>query len=89
MAAEGHSDKMSSDMDTLMEQRCGIEFLHAEKIALIDIHRHLLNVYGDQTVDVSAVRQGMVHFSNARSLPLVQIFMSMPCRLFFITAEDV
>ncbi|XP_065596389.1 high mobility group protein HMG-I/HMG-Y isoform X5 [Cyrtonyx montezumae] len=57
MAAEGHSDKMASDIEVRMKQWCVIEFLHAEKIEPIDIHRRLLNVYGDQTVDVSTVRR--------------------------------
>ena len=44
---------MASDMDAYTKQRCAIECLHAEKMAPIEIHCHLLNVYGDQTVDVS------------------------------------
>ena len=56
MAAEGQSDKMVSAMEVCMRQRCGIEFLHAEKIALTDIHQCLLNVYGDQTGDMNTVR---------------------------------
>lgn len=28
MAVEGHSDKMGSDMEARMKQRCAIEFLH-------------------------------------------------------------
>ena len=31
MAAEGQSDKMASDMEARMKQRCGFEFLHTEK----------------------------------------------------------
>ena len=57
MAAEGQSDKMMSDMEVQMKQRCVTEFLHAEKIAPTDIHQCLLNVYGDQTVKVSTVKQ--------------------------------
>jgi len=53
MAAQGQSDKMASDMKVHTKQRDEIAFQHAEKIAPIDIHQHLLNVYGDQTVDVS------------------------------------
>ena len=67
MAAEGQSDKMTSDMEVLMKQRCVIEFLHAEKIEPSDIHRHLLNVYGDQTVDVSTVRRWVARFSSGDS----------------------
>ena len=36
MAAEGQSDKMASDMEVCLKQRCGIEFLHAEKKASTD-----------------------------------------------------
>jgi len=56
MAAVGQSEKLASDMEVRMKQRCVTEFLHAQKIAPNDIHRRLLNVYGDQTVDVSTVR---------------------------------
>ena len=51
MAAEGQSDRMASDTEVQMNQRYVIEFLHVEKMAPFDIHQHLLNVYGDQTVD--------------------------------------
>ena len=50
-----------------MKQRCVIEFLHAEKIAPKDIHRRLVNVYGDQTVDVSTVRRWVARFSSGDS----------------------
>jgi len=66
MTAEGQSDKMVSDMEVCMKQRCVIEFLHAEKIAPNDIHRRLLNVYGDQT-DVSTVRRRVARFSSGDS----------------------
>jgi len=61
MIAKGQSDKMASEMEVHMKQRCVIEFLHVEKIA------HLLNVYKDQTVDVSIVRRWVVHFSSGDS----------------------
>ena len=38
MAAEGHTDKMASDVEVPMKQRGGTEFLHAEKKN--DIHWH-------------------------------------------------
>ena len=60
-------DKMASDMEVRMKQRCIIEFLHAEKIAPYDIHGRLLNVYGDQTVDVSTVRRWVACFSSGDS----------------------
>ena len=37
MAAEGQSDKLVSDTELHIGQRCGTEFLHAEKIAPSDI----------------------------------------------------
>ena len=37
MAVQGHSEQMLSDMEMVMKQRCGIEFLHVEKIAVIVI----------------------------------------------------
>ena len=53
---KGQSNKMASDMGVCMNQKCGTEFLHAEKMAPISIHHHLLNIYGDQTVDNQAAR---------------------------------
>ena len=67
MTAEGQSDKMVSDVEVHMKQRHETEFLHAEKIAPSDIHRCLLNVYRDQTVDVSTVRQWVARFSSGDS----------------------
>jgi len=67
MTAEGQSDRMASDMEVRMKQRCVIESLHAEKIAPNDIHRRLLNIYRDQTVDVSTVRQWVARFSSGGS----------------------
>ena len=57
MTAEGHSGKMTSDMEVCVKPRCVIEFSHVEKTASTDIHGHLLNVSGDQTVDVSTVQR--------------------------------
>jgi len=47
MAAEGQSDRTVSDVKVLMKKRCIIEFLHAEKMASIDIHWRLLNFYAN------------------------------------------
>ena len=55
MAVEGQCDTMASDVEVHRKQRCVAEFLHVEKFAPIDIHQLLLNVYEDQTVDVSTV----------------------------------
>ena len=43
MAAEGQTDKIASDMEMQMKQRCVIEFLRLEKIAPTDIHQQWLN----------------------------------------------
>ena len=92
MAAEGQSDTMASDMEVCMAQRCGTEFFLAEKMPLIDIHQYLPNASGDQTVDVSTVRQWVVCFSsgnsNSKLSPLTQMFMSVACRLLFIAGEN-
>jgi hypothetical protein len=41
-----------------------MEYLHAEKI---DFHERLLNIYGDQTVDVCTVRRWMVRFGSGKN----------------------
>ena len=56
MEAEGKCNKMASDTEVHMKKRHGTAFLHAEKMVPIDIHRHLLSVFGDKIVDVSTVR---------------------------------
>jgi len=61
MAAEGQSDRTVSDMEVCLKPTCATEFLHAEKN---DTHQHLLNISGDQTVDVNAVRWWVVRFSS-------------------------
>jgi len=52
----------------------------------------LLNIYGDQTVDVSTVWWWVVHFSSvgsaSRSPLLVQIFTDMTCKLLFTAGEN-
>jgi len=45
MAAEGQSDRMVSDMEVHMKQKCAIEFLHVEEMVPTDIHQYLLNIY--------------------------------------------
>jgi len=64
MAAEGHSDKMASNVEVHMKQRCVIEFLRVGKMAPTDIPWCLLNIYEDQTVNMSAVRQWVLCFSS-------------------------
>jgi len=57
MAAKAWPDKMASDMEVCMKQSCVIELFHVEKTAPTDINLRLLNISGDQIVDVSTVRQ--------------------------------
>ena len=57
MAAEGQSDTMASDMEVWVKQRCVTEFSPCRKrTAPIAIHQCVLNISGDQPVDVSTVR---------------------------------
>ena len=90
MAAEGLPDKMTSDIEVRVKQGCAVEFLHAEKMASIDIHQCFPNIYGDQTVDVSTVRRWVVHFSSgySGSPSLVQILMRVAWRLLFIAGKN-
>jgi len=57
MAAEGHPNKVVSDIEVCIKQRYVIDFLHMEKMTPTGIHQCLLNVSGHQTVDMSTVRQ--------------------------------
>jgi hypothetical protein len=81
IAAEEQSGKMASDMEVLTKQRCGFEFLHVEKIPPVDIHRRLLNVYGNQSADVSTVRQLVVCFSSGDSDMRDRPCSEQPCSL--------
>ena len=53
---------MVSDMEVQMKQRCVTEVVHVELMAPTDIHQHMLNIDGDQRVDVSPVRQWVMCF---------------------------
>jgi len=66
------------------------EFLLVEKMSPIGIHWLLLNVYGDQTVDVNTASDLMLLFSLGKSESplLVQIFMSTMCRLLFTSSKN-
>jgi len=44
-----------------------IEFLHVEKTAPTGIHQHLLNIDGDQRVNVSTVRKCVVCFCSGNT----------------------
>ena len=45
------------DFSVRFKQCAVIEFLTAEKVSQIEIHRRMQAVYGDQCVDVSTVRR--------------------------------
>ena len=79
MAAERQSDMMACDMEVHMKQRCVTEFFHAETIASTDIHGNLLNVSGDKTVDVTTVRQWVVHFNSGNSDVKKNLSSRRPC----------
>jgi len=53
---ERHTDKMASDKEVQMKQRCVTEFHHVEKMGPDDVHQCLLKVYENQIVDVSTVK---------------------------------
>jgi len=53
MAAEGQSDRMTSDMEVSMKQKSGTKFLCVEKIEPTGNHQCLLNVSGGHTLDDS------------------------------------
>jgi len=57
-------ERSSLTWKRVMKQRSVTEFFHVGKITLTDIHQHLLNVSGDQTVDVNTVRWWVVCFSS-------------------------
>ena len=78
MAAEEQSDKMAPHMQ-VPSKRGVTEFLHAEKMASIDIHQCLLNADGDQTVDVSTVRKCVVHFSSGDTNMKYKPCSGQPC----------
>jgi len=61
-----------------MKQRGGIESLHVEKMAPSDIHWCLLNVCGEQAVNVSAVKVGLCvqHFPNNTIITAVRLWVT-------------
>jgi len=55
---------MEEFSDVWFKQRAVIEFLTAEKVVPIEIHRRMQAVYGDQCVDVSTVRRWIKRFKD-------------------------
>jgi len=55
---------MEEFSDLRFKQRAVIEFLTAEKVPPIEIHRRMQAVYGDQCADVSTVRRWVRRFKD-------------------------
>ena len=55
---------MEEFSDVRFKQRAVIEFLTAEKVPPIEIHRRMQAVYGDQCVDVRTVRGWIKRFKD-------------------------
>jgi len=55
---------MEEFSDVRFKQRAIIEFLTAEKVPPIEIHRRMQAFYGDQCVDVSIVRRWVRRFKD-------------------------
>lgn len=57
---------MVSDLKVYIKQMGIIEFLHVETMAPIDFYQcfFFLNVFGDQTVDMSIVSWWLINFSS-------------------------
>jgi hypothetical protein len=67
IATAEQSTKMAFVIEVCMKHGYVIEFLTAEQIAPIDIHRHLLKAYGYDTLDDSTVRWWVVYFNSSES----------------------
>ena len=55
---------MAEFSDVRFKQRAVIEFLTAEKVPPIEIHRRIQAVYGYQCVDVSAIKRCVGRFKD-------------------------
>ena len=84
-------DWMTSDMevDVDVKPRCVTVFLYKEKMALTDISRLFLNVYGDQIVDVDAVRQWVVCFISGNCSMKDKPHSGWLCRFFKGSMQDL
>jgi hypothetical protein len=55
---------MEEFSDVRFKQRAVSEFLTAEKVPTIEIHRQMQAIYGDQCNDVSTVRRWVRRFKD-------------------------
>ena len=83
---------MEEFSDVQIKQRAVIEFLTAEKVPPIEIHRRMQAVYGDQCVDVSTVRCCVRRFKDGELLCIRTVCLCMttltevfPC--FFLSCK--
>jgi hypothetical protein len=56
---------MADDVRICTRQRMAIEFLGTESSRLIDIHRRLKSVYGEDAIDISSVRRWVCLFKSS------------------------
>ena len=93
MAAEGNADRRVSDLEMQTNQRHVTEPLHVEKMAPTVSLTLAECLWRPPISGCELMRWWVVHFSSgdsdSRSPPLVQIFMSIACRLLFIAGENV
>lgn len=69
IADKYQSEKIVFNMKEYLKQRCVNEFQYGYKISPTD-SQCLLNIYGDQTVDVNTVMQGD---SNSKRQPCTDV----------------
>ena len=69
---------MVSDLEVHMKHRYVAEFMW-KKIVSTDIHRRLLSISGDRTVDVSTVRQWVVRFNSGDGDMKGKQYSRQPC----------
>jgi len=85
MAEEGQSDKTVSDMEMQMNKKFWNWIPpQGKKNGTLDIHQHVLSIYGDQTY-MGTVTQWVLGFSygnsDRMSPPLLQIFYKHPTQV--------
>ena len=80
MATEGQSDRMASDMEVCMKKE-GSHWIHLSRKKMVphDIHECSLNIYEDQTVDVSTVQWWVVRLTSGDSNVKDKLCPGWPC----------
>ena len=57
--------QMADDVGIHTRQRMAIEFLGTESSSLIDIHRRLRSLYGEDAIDICSVRRRVLLFKSS------------------------